>query len=235
MLAKRGIFMPNERGKLILAFDVYGTLIDPFRMEEHLRAAFREKAKEASELWRSKQLEYSFRRALMKKYRNFDACTAQALRFVSAQLGISLSEEAQNELMAKYLELPAYPDVRSALGELAARGFTIAACSNGTESAVRGLLDRAGVLARFSKIVSVDAIRTFKPDPAVYEHLVSELSARKEIVWLISSNPFDVIGAKACGLRTAWVQRDPKRVFDPWEFEPDLIVHGLGELPGKLI
>ena len=132
--------MPNERPHPVLAFDVYGTLIDPFRMEEHLRAAFGEKAKEASELWRGKQIEYSFRRALMKKYRNFDACTAQALRFVSAQLGIALSEEAQAHLLSMYLKLPAYPDVTGALDELAAKGFTIAACSNGTESAVRGLL-----------------------------------------------------------------------------------------------
>ncbi len=226
--------MPNERPRPVLAFDVYGTLIDPFHMEEHLRAAFGEKAKEASELWRSKQIEYSFRRALMKKYRIFDVCTAQALRFVSAQFGISLSEKEQEQLMSKYLELPAYPDVPGALDELAAQGFTIAACSNGTESAVRGLLDHAGVLPRFSKIVSVDAVRTFKPDPAVYEYLVSELNARKEMVWLISSNPFDVIGAKSCGLRTTWVQRDPKRVFDPWEFESDIVVHGLAELPGKL-
>jgi 2-haloacid dehalogenase len=226
--------MSNEHSNSVLAFDVYGTLIDPFHMEEHLRASFGEKAKEASELWRSKQIEYSFRRALMKKYRNFDACTAQALRFVSAQFGISLSEEAREQLMGKYQQLPAYPDVAAALDELAARGFTIAACSNGTEGAVRGLLDRAGVLSRFGKIVSVDPIRTFKPDPAVYERLVSEVRAKKDMVWLISSNPFDVIGAKACGLRAAWVQRDPKRVFDPWEFDPDLIVHDLGELPGKL-
>ena len=226
--------MSNERSRPVLAFDVYGTLIDPFHMEEHLRRAFGEKAKEASELWRSKQIEYSFRRALMKKYRTFDECTAQALRFVSAQFGISLSEEAQEKLLAKYQLLPAYPDVADALDEFAAQGFIIVACSNGTEDAVRGLLDHAGVLPRFRKIVSVDPIRTFKPDPAVYEHLVAELRARREMVWLISSNPFDVIGAKACGLRTAWVQRDPKRVFDPWEFEPDLVVHGLAELPGKL-
>lgn len=226
--------MSNERAKVFLAFDVYGTLIDPFRMEEHLRSAFGEKAKEASELWRSKQIEYSFRRALMMKYRNFDECTEQALRFVCAQIGISLTEEAQAALLSKYQQLPAYPDVSGALDELALRGFTIAACSNGTGSAVRGLLDHAGVLARFSKIVSVDPIRTFKPDPAVYEYLVGELRARRDMVWLISSNPFDVIGAKACGLRTAWVQRDAKRVFDPWEFEPDLVVHGLAELAGRL-
>jgi 2-haloacid dehalogenase len=59
---------------------------------------------------------------------------------------------------------------------------------------------------------------------------VAELRTRREAVWLISSNPFDIIGAKACGLYTAWVQRDPKRAFDPWEFEPDVIVHSLAEL-----
>ena len=222
--------MPNNAPKPALAFDVYGTLIDPFRMEEHLRATFGEKAKEASELWRSKQIEYSFRRALMKRYRNFDECTAQALRFVSAQVGIPLSEDSQSILLSKYRQLPAYPDVITSLDEFAARGFTMAACSNGTDTAVRALLDHAGILPRFNTIVSVDPIRTFKPDPAAYEYLVAELGAPRETIWLISSNPFDVIGAKACGLRTAWVQRDPKRVFDPWEFEPDATVHSLVEL-----
>lgn len=226
--------MPNERPAPILAFDVYGTLIDPFHMEEHLRPAFGEMAKEASDLWRAKQLEYSFRRGLMKKYEPFDVCTAQALRFVGAQLGVSISGEAHSKLMEKYLELPTYPDVAVALNELAAQGFQIAACSNGTERAVRLLLDHAGILSRFSKIVSVDPLRTFKPDPAVYEYLVEELGARRDQVWLISSNAFDVIGAKACGVRTAWVRRDPKRAFDPWGFEPDLIVRSLSELPEKL-
>ncbi len=226
--------MSIEHRVSVLAFDVYGTLIDPFRMEDHLRAIFGERAKEATELWRSKQLEYSFRRALMKKYENFDVCTAQALRFVSRQLDVSLEEETLRNLLNQYLRLPAYPDVPEALEQLEARGFKIVACSNGTGDAVRGLLERAGVLARFSGIVSVDPIRTFKPDPAVYEYLAAQVHAEKELVCLISSNPFDVIGAKACGLRTVWVQRDPKKVFDPWEFEPDLIVAGLEQLSGKL-
>ena len=218
----------------VLAFDVYGTLIDPFRMEDHLRAFFGGRAKEATELWRSKQLEYSFRRALMKKYENFDVCTTQALRFVSKQLNVSLEERDLRNLLGQYLRLPAYPDVQGALEQFEARGFKIVACSNGTEQAVRGLLERAGVVARFSGIVSVDPIRTFKPDPAVYEHLAAEVLAEKETICMVSSNPFDVIGAKAYGLRTAWVQRDPKRAFDPWEFEPDFHAHGLEELAGKL-
>jgi 2-haloacid dehalogenase len=218
----------------VLAFDVYGTLIDPFEIEDHLRPILGVRAKEATALWRSKQLEYSFRRALMKKYESFDVCTAEALRFVFRQLEVPVAEQTLRSLLDQYLRLPAYPDVHAALDEFQARGFNLVACTNGTEHAVRGLLDRAGVLAKFSKIVSVDPIRTFKPDPAVYEYLLTQVQARKELVCLVSSNPFDVIGAKACGLLTAWVQRDPKKIFDPWKFEADLHVHGLGELPVKL-
>jgi 2-haloacid dehalogenase len=226
--------MSNDPPNDVLAFDVYGTLIDPFHMEMHLRGVFGEKAKEASELWRGKQLEYSFRRALMKKYLNFDICTAQALRFVCCHFGVSPSDEILRGLLKLYLELPVYSDVPEALTKLKERGFKLLACSNGTEDAVRGLLNYAGVLPRFSGIVSVDKIGTFKPDPAVYEYLVAQSNAPKEKVWLISSNPFDAIGAKACGLRTVWVRRDPKRVFDPWEFEPDLIVTSLEDLPIEL-
>jgi 2-haloacid dehalogenase len=226
--------MPNNSLKTVLAFDVYGTLIDPFHMETYLRGIFGEKAEEASELWRSKQLEYSFRRALMKKYVNFDICTAQALRFVCEQFGVAPSEETLRGLLTQYLELPVYSDVHEALTRLDERGFKLLACSNGTENAVRGLLNHAGVLPRFSGILSADKLKTFKPDPAVYEYLVAESRTPKEMLWLISSNPFDVIGAKACGLRTAWVRRDPKRAFDPWEFDPDLIVTSLEELPEKL-
>src|ERR1035441_7191013 len=99
MLASRGLLMTGSASNIVLAFDVYGTLIDPFHMEEHLRPVFGDRAREASELWRSKQLEYSFRRALMKKYQDFNHCTAQALRFVCAQLGASISEETFHALL----------------------------------------------------------------------------------------------------------------------------------------
>src|SRR5260221_3001608 len=102
--------MPIEHRVSVLAFDVYGTLIDPFRMEDHLRATFGGRAREATDLWRSKQIEYSFRRALMKKYENFDVCTAQALRFVSRQLEVPLEEGTLRNLLEQYLRLPAHPD-----------------------------------------------------------------------------------------------------------------------------
>jgi 2-haloacid dehalogenase len=218
----------------VLAFDVYGTLIDPLHMEEHLRPAFGERAREASELWRAKQLEYSFRRGLMKKYVDFNRCTAQALQFVCAQFSMTISEEALARLMNLYRKLPAYADVPAALESLAAQDFRMVACSNGTEDGVRAVLDHAGILLRFSGIVSVDKIRTFKPDPAVYEYLAAETRTEKENIWLISSNSFDVIGAKAYGMRAAWVRRDAKRAFDPWEFKADVVVGGLEELGRSL-
>src|SRR6202011_4317236 len=99
LMAARGSFMPIEHRPSVLAFDVYGTLIDPFQMEDSLRAFFGGRAKEATELWRSKQLEYSFRRALMKKYESFDVCTAEALRFVSRQFDAPLDEETLRNLL----------------------------------------------------------------------------------------------------------------------------------------
>jgi 2-haloacid dehalogenase len=172
----------------VLAFDVYGTLIDPLGMEMHLRQAFGERATEATALWRSKQLEYSFRRALMRKYVNFDICKAQALDFVRAQLGIPLPEQEKRRLLTEYLRLPAYPDVAAALKTLQQQGFRMVAVSNGTEQSVRALLKHAGILERFTGIVSVDALRTFKPNPAVYEHLAKRVRRPMKSIWIISSN-----------------------------------------------
>lgn len=218
----------------VLAFDVYGTLIDPYSIEEHLRPIFGEHAREASELWRSKQIEYSFRRALMHNYQNFNACTQQALTYITAHAGVLLSERERRELMDQYQRLPAYEDAAPALVSLREKGYRLIAFSNGTESAVRTLLETAGILENFSGIISADEVKTFKPDPAVYEHLAKKTAVPKNFVWLVSSNPFDVIGAKCRDLRAVWLQRDPKRLFDPWEFSPDLTVHGLRELADRL-
>jgi 2-haloacid dehalogenase len=198
----------------VLAFDIYGTLIDPYRMEHHLQSAFGNKAKEATALWREKQIELSFRRALMRKYVDFNVCTAQALDYVCHRFGAFLSADDRQALLNRYLALPPFPDAAPTLHKLSGRGYSLIAFSNRTESAVRTLLQRAGVLDLFSAIVSVDDVRSFKPDPLVYEYLTARSGAPKESVWLISSNVFDVIGTTSYGLRTVWVQRDRSRILD---------------------
>lgn len=218
----------------VLAFDIFGTLIDPLSMEAHLEPLFGSRARQASELWREKQLEYAFRRALMQRYENFDVCTMYALQYVSLRLGVPLNETDQQALLNRYRELPAFADVDCGLERLSDAGQTLVAFSNGTEKMVRGLLDHAGVLSRFRDVISVDDVKTFKPSPAVYEYLVRRAGVPKESIALVSSNPFDIAGAQFCGLRTAWLQRDRGRIFDAWPSRPDVTVATVEGLVGEL-
>ena len=214
---------------LVLAFDVYGTMIDPSGIVGDLGENFGAQAGLAARLWREKQLEFTFRRALMRQYVDFDLCTAQALSYVSGELGVGLGEHRKRALLDAYRRLPAYPDAKPALEMLGAAGYRIVALTNGTERSVQTLLQHADIDGYFEMILSADTVRTFKPDPAVYD-LVQRAGLPREKVWLVSGNPFDVIGAKACGLRAAWVQRDRSRTFDPWEIGPDAVIWDLKEL-----
>ena len=217
----------------LLAFDVYGTLIDPAGIALQLREFLGEKAAAAARLWREKQLEFTFRRALMRKYVDFDVCTAQALDYVLTQFGAPLEESARHRLLDSYTRLTAYPDVKPALAAIKTAGYCSVAFSNGTERSVRSLLEHADIATYFETVLSADRIGTFKPDPALYDLAVGAGRSAGE-VWLISGNPFDIIGAKARGLRAAWVRRDPTQVFDPWEWQPDVIIPDLTALVGAL-
>ena len=199
-------------------------------MALQLGKAFGAQAQAAAQLWREKQLEYTFRRALMRRYVDFDACTLQALRYVGAALGASLDEAEERVLLESYLHLPPFPDVRTGLAKLARAGHKLVALTNGTERSARAVLENAGISEHLDSILSVDRIGTFKPDPAVYALLNTVAGAPGRPRWLVSGNPFDVIGAKAVGIKAAWLRRDAKRIFDPWEFSADLVIRTLEEL-----
>lgn len=220
-----------------LAFDVYGTLIDTngvIRILETMIEA--DLAKQFSATWRDKQLEYSFRRGLMKRYQSFAVCTLEALEFTSAMMGIELSKSQKDALIEIYRVLPAFPDAFEALESLDSERFQLFAFSNGKADAVDALLSHAGIRAYFEDIVSVDEIKTFKPNPDVYSHLLSRSQSDARRCWLISGNPFDVIGAQSAGLGGIWLQRSVQAIFDPWaDFEPDIIVHQLSELNAVIL
>lgn len=200
-------------------------------MNEHLRPLVGEGlADRFSELWRDKQIEYTFRRALMKEYKDFGVCTRQALVFAARALDIELSEEDQERLIEEYQNLRPFPDVLPGIRALKEKGHTLVAFSNGVEETARTLLDRAGVLSHLQGVISVDDVKTFKPDPEVYHYLALRLDTPPSETWLVSSNPFDVIGAKCAGLRAAWIKRNPDVQFDPWDIEPDLIAPDLEAL-----
>jgi 2-haloacid dehalogenase len=218
-----------------IGFDIYGTLVDPLEMNEHLRPLVGEEfADRFSELWRNKQIEYTFRRALMRQYEDFGVCTRQALIHSASVLGVDLTDEEQERLVEEYQNLQPFPDVIPGIEALKSKGHTLVAFSNGVEATARTLLDRAGVMEHLHDVISVDDVKTFKPDPEVYHYLARRLGTEPSEIWLVSSNPFDVIGAKAVGLAAAWIRRKPDARFDPWEIEPDLVVPDLEALAERL-
>ena len=171
----------------------------------------------------------------MQNYEKFSICTSNALDFTCSYLKVPLTNEQKNELLRSYRTLPAFDDVAKGLSLLQSDGFRMYAFSNGSSDAVEELLVTAGIRDYFLGIVSVDDIKSFKPNPAAYSYFLRESGALGNTAWLISSNPFDVIGAVSAGMRSAWVRRSKDAVFDPWEIEPTAIVESLNELNRILV
>ena len=218
-----------------LAFDVYGTLIDTHGVTALLASRIGENAVAFSQLWREKQLEYSFRRGLMQRYKNFAVCTEQALDYTFERFKIATDTDFRRSLLQAYQTLPAFADVAAGLAAAQNAGFLLFAFSNGSANAVDTLLRNADIRDAFIDIVSVDEIRSFKPDPAVYAHFLQRAGAPAENSWLVSSNPFDVIGALSHGMRAAWVKRSTGAIFDPWGIRPTIIVDGLETLTENIV
>ena len=214
----------------VLAFDVYGTLIDTAGVVARLRGLVGATADAFSQTWRDKQLEYSFRRGLMRQYRSFAVCTREALEYTCAYYDATLTAEDKAALLETYKVLPAFDDVRASLDELRDDGFALYAFSNGSAEAVETLLQAAGIRDYFIDVVSVEGLETFKPNPDVYHHFLERSKAQRDRAWLISGNPFDVIGAVSAGLCAAWVKRSTRSIFDPWGIEPTITVTSLREV-----
>jgi len=217
-----------------LGFDIYGTLIDPHGVVEELSRHLGDRANDFSQVWRQKQLEYTFRRGLMQRYENFVVCTRNALDYTDLLLQTRLDETTKQSLMQAYRVLPAYEDVKQSLQLLGDKGFRLFALSNGTADAVQGLLEHAEIDHYFEGVVSVDSLQTYKPNPDVYHHFVETTHSELEQCWLVSSNAFDVIGAVSIGMKAAWLERFGGMVFDPCEFEPSITINSLAELVTKI-
>lgn len=220
---------------IVIAFDVYGTLIDTRGIVATLRPMVGEQADAMARVWREKQLEYSFRRGLMRSYVDFSVCTRQALDFACRAIQAQLSPTQMAQLLDAYRELPAFADVRAGLARLHAAGLRLYAFSNGSRAAIESLLANAGLREFFRDTVSVETVQSFKPDPAVYAHFLHQSGARADSAWLVSGNPFDVIGAMAAGMRAAWLQRAPDAIFDPWDVQPTLTVTSFDALVERFL
>ena len=213
-----------------LAFDVYGTLIDPLGITRALEDLVGEAATSFAGLWRDKQIEYLFRRGLGRTYAPFSVCTRQALDYTCHAIGQAIDDDDRAMLMRRYRELPAFPETRGALAALRKDGFRNVAFSNGEPEQLAAVLGNAGLTEVLDGVISVREVQSYKPDPAVYAYFLENTGAMLGYTWLVSGNPFDVIGALEVGWKAAWVRRNPGQLFDPWGIEPTAIVSDIAGL-----
>ncbi|QIX00526.1 hypothetical protein AMS68_006043 [Peltaster fructicola] len=206
-------------GKTILAFDAYGTLLSTESIAKKLAEHFgEEKAKSVAASWRKFQLEYTWRLNSMNTYVDFEEVTRGSLRNALLEAGVSLNEDQIADMMHAYDSLSIFPDVAKTLEALRHKDELYPVVfSNGTSKMVAtsikespDLKDHNDVL---KDIIVVEQPRRYKPAPDVYHHLAKQVgkdaSNTKEMaeMWLISGNPFDVVGARSVGMNAAWVDR----------------------------
>jgi 2-haloalkanoic acid dehalogenase type II len=216
---------------VLIAFDVFGTLADTATVERELVPICGEQAATVASAWRARQLEYMFRATAMGLFPPFPDLTRWALSAVLAGAGVELPAAAELEgVSGAYRRLAPFPDVVPALGELHDRGHRLVAFSVGPRAWLEELT--AGYRGLVDQIVSAEDAGVYKPHPGVYQHLLEATHRRPSDVVLVSSNPFDIIGAGAVGLGTAWCRRDPGARFDPWGHGPDHVVPSLTGLCG---
>ena len=187
-------------------FDAYGTLFDFNAAIARHRAAAGPDADRFSELWRLKQIEYTWTGTLAGRYTDFWTLTQRALDYTFARVP-SVPRLLRDDLLGAYLKLDAFADAKAVLRELKRRGGRTAILSNGSPAMLASAVAAAGIEDELDAVLSVDAIRMFKPRPEVYALVTAHFEVKPAEVVFVSSNRWDAMGATAAGFHTVWVNR----------------------------
>jgi 2-haloacid dehalogenase len=210
-----------------IVFDMYGTLVDVGAVAEACKEVAPEPVAFNTQ-WRAKQLEYTFLRTLMGKYRDFWKVTGEALDFVIHSFGLQVSPEQRRLVMEAWLRPTPYPEVEAALPRLKEK-YLLAILSNGTPKMLRTGLERTGLRPNFRWVISADVVKRYKPSPEVYRLALKHMRLRKSEILFVSSNSFDVMGSKNFGFQVCWINR-PGAPLDPLGPKPELVVKSFDEL-----
>lgn len=187
-------------------FDAYGTLFDVNAAAERCRGDLGDNAGPLADIWRAKQLSYTWLRSLMDDYVDFERVTEDALGYAMASLKIENPVLARR-LMALYRELDAYPEVPAVLTRIRESGMTTAILSNGSPGMLQAAVAHAGIAAVLDRVLSVDDLKIYKPHPVVYRLASERLAVPPEQICFMSSNAWDIAGAAHFGFRAVWVNR----------------------------
>jgi 2-haloalkanoic acid dehalogenase, type II len=208
-------------------FDAYGTLFDVHSVIRNSGVGIPGNLEGLSKLWRRKQLEYTWLRALMDRYEDFWHITEVALRSAVRQLTIEATNQQLESLMQAYLVPEAFPEVVSALQ--AVKGLPLTILSNGSPAMLESAVHYNSLQSYFAEIISVDRVKTYKHSPRVYELGSKTLNLPAAEILFVSSNLWDAAGAKAFGYQVCWCNRSGAAI-DDWGFAPDFTVSRLDQI-----
>ncbi|MFQ5971080.1 MAG: haloacid dehalogenase type II [Alphaproteobacteria bacterium] len=223
---------PRMDGIEACVFDAYGTLFDFNSAVARCRDEIGDRADRLSEVWRQKQLQYTWLRSLMGVHADFWQVTGEALDFALAAVGLE-QPELRRRLMELYEELDPYDEVEDVLRRLRAAGTRNAILSNGAPRMLSAAVRSAGLDGLLEMVLSVEDVGVYKPDPRVYQLAVDRLGVRARSICFLSSNAWDAVGAASFGFRVVWVNRfgQPRERLPA---EPDAETTSLAELPELL-
>jgi 2-haloacid dehalogenase len=213
-------------------FDAYGTLFDYASAAAGCCDVLGDKADRLTQLWRDKQLAYTWLRAAQGRHADFWQVTGDALDFTMESLGLA-DPVLRDRLMTLYLTLDVFPEVRDTLGRLKKAGLRTAILSNGSHDMLRAAVDHSGIGPLLDAVLSVDEVSVFKPHPKVYRLALERLRMTAEEMVFVSANGWDAYAASAFGMRVAWCNRYSQRP-ERLPGQPDRVIATLAELPPLL-
>jgi 2-haloacid dehalogenase len=227
--ATRGAVFPIVEATMsIFVFDAYGTLFDVHAAIARFRDKAGPDAERMSEIWRTKQLEYSWTLTLAGRYAPFWTLTDRALDFALARVP-SVDTALKPQLLQAYFNLDAFPDARAALRTLKSKGHKTGILSNGSPEMLDGAVDGAGVRGDLDAVLSVDVLKMFKPRPEVYGLVTKHFNCKPGDVTFVSSNRWDVMASVSVGFHGQWINR-AKYPDEYPDFPPERVLNSLTEL-----
>ena len=223
----------EARGIRACVFDAYGTLFDVASAARRCADALgAEAAPRLAALWRDKQLQYTWLRAVQGRHADFWQVTGDALDFALDALGLA-DPGLRERLMQLYLTLDAYPEAPAVLRQLRAAGFATAILSNGSPAMLAAAVEHAGLADLFDHVLSVEEVGVYKPHPKVYQLACDRLGLAAGAIAFVSSNGWDAWAASAFGMRAVWCNRQ-RHARERLPGAPDREIRSLAELPDLL-
>ena len=210
-----------------IIFDAYGTLFDVNSAAEKCKGKIGDKWESFANYWRTTQLEYTWLRSLMNRHKDFWQVTEDSLD--KSMQAFKIDSSMRNELLDLYKVLSTFPEVKEVLNKLKKKNYKLAILSNGTPFLLNELVKSNHLDNIFDNIFSIEEVKTYKPDPRVYNIPIKKYQIQKNEIAYLSANTWDVSAGGNYGFSPVWVNRN-NSIFDNLDYVPKYQIENLSKL-----